>query len=115
MLKLLTKDLHPVEAVSGIYWSRHGVNKIIAGHRVAETVVELDQIPEETIEIDVAGTGCLLFWKNRPKVPKTFFSHLGVTPAHDWRFSDDLKRNNGKLLLAHNVICKHYKMLGESI
>lgn len=115
MLKIITSGIYPVAAVSGIYWSRHGTNKIIAGHRRNGDVIELDKIPEKDVEVDVAGTGCLMFWKKHPAVPIKFESHLGFTPAHDWKFCDDIRNKGGKIILCKDVVCKHVISMEERI
>jgi hypothetical protein len=94
-------------AAAGAYLSRHDWPAYIAGWKRDKNWPHVQALPEYPTEVDYAGTGCLMFWRNRPAIPKRFVSHVEGIPAHDWAFGMELKRNGGTMLLVPSVKCGH--------
>lgn len=109
LLRCLVSGECPVQAVSGMYLSRHKTGKYIAGIWDREKLIpeEFDEAPKVTTPVDVAGTGCLMFWRTRTGMPKEFKSHIGRTPAHDWAWCRDAIALGGKILMDPSVRCGH--------
>lgn len=94
-------------AVSGAYRSRHDRTTYIAGWKRGKEWPHVESLPVAPTPIDYAGTGCLMFWRQRPAIPETFVSHAEGIPAHDWAWGMELRKNGGKMLLVPSVKCGH--------
>lgn len=102
-------------AATGLYRSRHGTGKIVAGWRAADRWMEMVDVPRQATPVDISGTGCLMFWRDRPAIPKQFKSHVIGVPAHDWAWGMDLKANGGVLLADSDVRCEHVDTMENRI
>jgi hypothetical protein len=67
----------------------------------------------DSLEIDLAGTGCLLFW--RGLAPATLESHLGCFAAHDWALTWALRQAKRSVVLLPAVSCRHYRTEGNFV
>ncbi len=108
----------PVHAVAGIYRNRHRPERLVFGVEIDGDISE----PKYTdinfgspFKVDATGTGCLMFWKSRPVMPKKFESHWGKIPAHDWKWCSDLRKNGGSVFVHPSVICEHVIGPGETL
>lgn len=104
MLDVLTAGDAP-HAATGLYRSRH-TGKLIGGH-YNDGWKEMLDAPETVTRLDMSGTGCLMFWRDRPAMPSRFESHIHEVPAHDWAWGMELKRKGGMLLAVPDVRCGH--------
>ena len=106
MYHTITKGNHPAIAVSATYYSRHMPTQVIGGYirnnKHFEPHVHFP--PEEPV--DFCGTGCFMFWSDRPGTPK-FWRNLCTiehTTAHDWAWAEDC---DGEILMLGRVTCDH--------
>lgn len=97
----------PPHAVTGLYRSRHGNGHIIAGWHKGGRWEEMQAPPDNPMRVDFCGTGCLMFWRNRPLIPRRFLSHVHGVPAHDWAWGMELTSAGGELLAVPAVRCGH--------
>ncbi len=107
LLRDLTDGTDPPAAASGLYRNRHQPDWI--AHHVDTTgrVLPVDVTAGSPMPIDLAGTGCLMAL--RPFVPYPFTSHWrGRAPAHDWTWSERIRRSGKRILLDPRVHCRHY-------
>lgn len=107
LLRDLTDGIDPVAAASGLYRNRHQEDWIAHHVDAVGRVLPVDVSAGNPMEIDLAGTGCLMAL--RPFVPYPFTSHWrGHAPAHDWTWSERIRRDGKKILLDPRVRCRHY-------
>lgn len=100
-------------AATGAYRTRHGAGYYVAGwHRGGEWP-HVTTLPTRPAAIDYSGTGCLMFWRDRPAIPKAFRSHYETAAAHDWAWGMELKSNGGTLLFDPGVKCGHAQSESE--
>lgn len=108
LFKHMTASLVPPIGVSGSYMNRHGTGTFLGGwiryglHH--EPSVSFG--PEDIV--DFVGSGCLMYWKDRPGTPKTWkpISKIENATAHDWAWSEEVK---GDLKIIGSIICDHYQ------
>jgi hypothetical protein len=109
----LTSGMTCPAAVSGVYRNRHNP-KLLVGGTTSDlngngTFREFESVPNERlVNVDIVGCGCLMTWLNRPMIPLNWPSHVaGKTPAHDWAYSLEVRRNGGEIFLNTMVRCGH--------
>jgi hypothetical protein len=109
-------------AVSGLYRNRHIADDWVAGWWRDGVLDRLASRPTawvprrqppvcepsgDSLEVDLAGTGCLLFWRGlAPAKPE---SHLGCFAAHDWALTWAMRQAKRKVLLLPAVRCRHHR------
>lgn len=107
----LTEGLPLVGAVAGRYSCRHGHPGWVSGWFDPEkcAVTYVPSLPKggEPFEVDVTGTGCLMFW--RDFAPSQISGHLAAIPAQDWSLCHSIRQRGRKVLLLPNVRCRHYQ------
>ena len=102
----LTTGWVPPNAVSGCYRSRHVESQFVGGYFDEEHIVKaFKELGDKITSVDYCGTGCLMYWKDR--TPKYWRSHYRDSPAHDWAWCAQLKRENGEILMLPSVHCGH--------
>ncbi len=113
LLRDLTDGEVPPAAVSGLYRARHR-DQLVA-HRVENGVPVLVQDSHTApLDIDLAGTGCLMAF--RPFITHPFTSHWrGRAPAHDWAWCDAIRHDEHRIILDPRVRCRHYQTLTEYV
>tara|TARA_R110002111_G_scaffold227346_2_gene288953 strand:+ start:89768 stop:91234 length:1467 start_codon:yes stop_codon:yes gene_type:complete len=108
LMKNLTADWIPPNAVSGCYRNRHVETQFVGGHFDDYHIVNaFSEIGTETCTVDYCGTGCLMFWKDR--TPGYWDSHYQGVPAHDWQWCARIKQSRGKILMLPSVRCGHVR------
>lgn len=105
----ITKGDDPPIGVSGVYYNRHLPDQLLGGWMMNDKHCEPKLHFREEDVVDFVGTGCLMYWTDRPGTPKawkplTEKREKGAT-AHDWAWSEDVK---GILLIDGTVDCSHY-------
>lgn len=98
-------------AVSGSYRNRHCEESLrVAGYVQNETYTPVSDFSIKETPIDVAGTGCLMFWRSLAPVYFEPFIRLynRNIPAHDWWFTANMNSNRVKILQT-DVKLKHWK------
>ena len=96
----------PPNAVSGCYRSRHVESQFVGGYFDGEHIVKaFKELGDKITSVDYCGTGCLMYWKDR--TPQYWRSHYRDSPAHDWAWCAQLKRENGEILMLPSVHCGH--------
>lgn len=98
-------DVPPI-AVSGVYKSRHSLDHLIGGF-VRSGRFDEPQSIRESVDVDFVGTGCLMFWTQRPGTPKHWRPLCGPYTAHDWAWSEDVRQIGGKQRMIADVLCGH--------
>lgn len=93
-------------AVAGAYQNRHTRAGWVSGFWKSTGPEHLMELPAAPVNVDITGTGCLLFW--RSLAPARFESHLGGIPAHDWAFAKAIRDQGRDVLLLPQVRCRHY-------
>lgn len=111
----LTEGLPMRGAVAALYEDRHGCPGWVSGwfdqtgNSGAGSVKYIERLPKDRspLEVDVTGTGCLLFWRElaQPMVA----GYLGTIPAQDWALCWDIRQHGRKVLLLTDVKCRHYQ------
>lgn len=100
-------------AATGAYRTRHGSRYYVAGWHRQGKWPHVDTLPKKPIHVDYSGTGCLMFWRDRPAMPKSFRSHYDGAAAHDWAWGLELKANGGTLVFVPSVLCGHAQTESE--
>ena len=102
----LTGGNHPPIAASGTYYSRHMPTQVLGGFLKNGKHFEphCHFAPEEIV--DFCGTGCMMFWSNRPGTPKWWRprSLIENATAHDWAWAED---RDGDIVMLGKVTCDH--------
>lgn len=110
---LATSGCVPAVGVSGRYYNRHSVTGAQLGGWIKDGKhVEPHVSFQPVDQVDFVGTGCLMYYPWRPFSPKlwrplTKYNEPGAT-AHDWAWSEDVKKLGGHLLALGSVDCHHY-------
>lgn len=113
LLKDLTDGEVPAAAVSGLYRARH-LDQLVAHHIHGDVVVPVKDQHLMPLEIDLGGTGCMMAL--RPFVTHPFSSHWrGRSPAHDWAWCDEIRKDGHRIILDPRVRCRHYQTLTEYV
>lgn len=115
-----TSGRNPPIGVSGRYYSRHpGCYHQIGGW--IKNGKHEEPIPSfrSVDPVDFVGTGCLMYWPNRPASPSSWHPFTrtyepGAT-AHDWAWSEDVAAKGGDLLVLGQVDCRHHVSLQEYV
>jgi glycosyltransferase involved in cell wall biosynthesis len=112
----ITAGSLPPLGISGVYKNRHALaqGKCLGGwikHGRREEPADFSRMLQL---VDFVGTGCLLFWTNRPGTPKVWNSHCGIEtqPAHDFAWSERVGEN---LFIHGGVRCGHAQSETEII
>lgn len=110
----LTAGGVPPMAVSGVYRNRHVPTKVLGGWIRDGKHFEPDDHGAGLKPVDFTGTGCLMYWTNRPGTPRAWRSHCSIEPqaAHDFAWGEDCK---GVILMHGGVRCGHAKTETEII
>lgn len=98
-------------AVSGSYRNRHCEESLrIAGYTKNRVYTPVTDFSNKETNIDIAGTGCLLFWRQlAPKYVEPFIRlHNQDIPAHDWWFTENMVKGRLKILRT-DIKLKHWK------
>jgi hypothetical protein len=112
----VTAGSDPPLAVSGAYRNRHRPERVLGGWIRQRRHHEPDRFSAEIQPVDFVGTGCLMFWTDRPGTPKVWDSHIAGIAAHDWAWSDKITQaysraatrpGVGRLLMHGSVLCGH--------
>lgn len=111
----LTAGHQPPHAVSGVYRNRHVPEQFIGGWRREHGWEEFQELPADgqPFDVDVAGTGCLMTWRDRPAIPRGWRSHEERVAAHDWAYCRDIGRAGGRVLMHPGVPCDHVRAMGD--
>lgn len=112
----LTEGASPPIGVSGTYYNRHIENQLLGGWIQHGRHCEPDSHFRPKDKVDFVGTGCLMYWRDRPGTPKkwcplTKINEPGAT-AHDWAWSEQVE---GNLLVLGTVSCDHHKTETEIV
>lgn len=117
MLVAVTDGYPMPAAVAGCYQNRHTGTGWVSGWIESGLPQEIDKLPKgkQPLEVDITGTGCLLFWKRLapPAVNSFLASANGPVAAHDWAFTHAMRQAGRKVLLLPSVRCRHYKTAKE--
>lgn len=120
MFQEITFGGNPPTAVSASYWNRHPamLGKVVGGWIKDDKHFEPCIAFREQAVVDFCGTGCLMYWKQRPDTPKewkplTTKIEIGAT-AHDWAWCEDIGAN-GYILMLGKVDCEHYSSLKDFV
>lgn len=113
----LTDSASLPHAVAGCYRNRHLPELYVGGYWRGSRAEELRELPadRQPISIDFTGTGCLMYWRNRPQVPREWRSHFQGIPAHDWDWGMRLKGAGGVQLLLPAVKCGHARTVDDVV
>lgn len=107
LLRGLTDGAEPAAAVCGLYRNRHMEDWIANRVDAHGNVLQVDVSGGQPMPIDLAGTGCTMAL--RPLVPYSFQSHWrGFAPAHDWTWSEQIRRAGKQIILYPSVRCRHH-------
>lgn len=102
----------PVTAVAAPYLNRH-TKKIVGGEKLLKNgqLSHLKTLPANKILIECVGTGCFLYWRDRPTTPKFWRPYTDKVgskfAAHDFAFCEDIYKLGGKVLLNPDVNVAH--------
>ncbi len=105
------KTITPLYAVTGVYRNRREP-KYYMLHNWHGEMKNLQELPSNNL-VDIAGTGCLMIF--RPYAPHKFAPMFNETPAHDWYWCMQLKKDkihyhpkDKKICVIKDAVCKHY-------
>lgn len=115
MVEQLTLGRVPPEAVAGAYKNRHCPSRFVAGYLSEVVVKEYETLPGQPVGVNIAGTGCLMIWKDRPQMPLRFKSHVDGIPAHDWAWCQELVSKGGRIIFHPGVRCDHVASMDNII
>jgi glycosyltransferase involved in cell wall biosynthesis len=112
----ITAGSVPPLGISGVYKNRHpqAQEKCLGGwikNGKREEPVHFSPVLQP---VDFVGTGCLLFWTNRPGTPKVWNSYCSIEaqPAHDFAWSE---RAGEQLFIHGGIRCGHARSETEFI
>ena len=110
LLDTLTYQSPVYAAVSGSYRNRHCKESLrVAGYTKNGKYSPVQDFVTKEVKVDVAGTGCLMFWRDlAPKHIEPFIyldSHN--IAAHDWWFTANMPVDRHKILCT-DVKLKHW-------
>lgn len=113
LLKDLTDGEIPPAAVSGLYRARH-MDQLVAHHVVNGVSIPVKDQHLAPLDIDLGGTGCMMAL--RPFITHPFTSHWrGSSPAHDWAWCDEIRKDGRRIILDPRVRCRHHQTLTEFV
>lgn len=110
LYQFLTSGDVPAIGASGRYYNRHLPTQQLGGwiknNKHSEPSIAFG--PE--CPVDFVGTGCLMFWRDRPPSPRKWqpISKIENATAHDWAWSEDVISSGGKLFVLGDIDCLHY-------
>lgn len=111
LFNTLTYKTPLYSAVSGSYRNRHCEESLrISGYIQNKSYIPVSDFSIKETPIDIAGTGCLMFWRD---LAPTYFEpfiqlHNSNIPAHDWWFTANMNSDRIKILQT-DVKLKHWK------
>jgi len=112
LFKTATEGFPLPAAVAAPYRNRHTGTDYVAGWFRNGIAREIGELPRDLrpLPVDIAGTGCLLFW--RDLAPRRFESHIkgagGPIAAHDWAFTQAMIDRGRKVVMLPEVRCRHH-------
>ena len=115
LLRELVGGCKPRAAVSGVYRSRRAPERIVAQCLRGEGAPSLTECPAEAMEVDLAGTGCLMLLRDLAMERARFNANFRNAWCHDSAFSGALAERGGKVLLVPEVQVRHYQTMEESV
>lgn len=112
LLRMLTDGLPLAGAAAAPYKNRHCPERFVGGLWRDDAPHEFRELPSEPTAVDLAGTGCLLFWRWAAQAGFAPFFR-GRIAAHDWAFCDALRGGGRAVLLVPSARSRHYRTLDE--
>jgi glycosyltransferase involved in cell wall biosynthesis len=111
LVNKITAGHNPPIGVSGCYYNRHPgyEHRLLGGWLLNGKHAEPTAHFRPSDVVDFVGTGCLMYWRNRPGTPKTWKPLTEKfepgTTAHDWAWSEEVQ---GTLMIDGETDCQHY-------
>lgn len=109
---VLTDGLPIKGAAAAPYKNRHAPERFVGGYWRDYAPHEFTELPDEPVKVDLAGTGCTLFWRWAAAQPFSPF-YRGHIAAHDWEFSRQVAELGRDVMLVPSARCRHYRTGSE--
>jgi len=99
----LTTGLPLKAAVSGVYENRRRTGKGFVNGLFRDGQIHRIDVGGTPSDVDVAGLGCLLFWRDLcpPQIAPNFMG----TPAPDWEFTGRIRQAGRRIVVIPDVEC----------
>lgn len=111
MFTAVTEGYPMPAAVFAPYRNRHtGIGWVAAKWIRGGAPADIRDLPSEPTSVDMAGTGCLLFWRSlcQPRFEPFLETPSGLVAAHDWAFTNAIREAGRRTSLLPSARCRHY-------